>query len=247
MTSALPRSFPALGTVQVYLSTVADRGLEGLRSDFGLLRPSEQQIAQRFVFDKDRNLYAVAHALLRRVLARHAACEPDTLVFEQGSHGKPELSRTHHPALTQLRFNLSHSHDVVACAVTTSFDVGIDVEDPQRGAPLDVADRFFSPSEVRDLRSLPIDSQPSRFFEYWTLKESYIKARGLGLALPLDGFSFALSAIPSTQPIRIAFAASIADIPSDWHFQTWLHRQRYRVSVAVRSADRTPQLVCHDV
>lgn len=240
---ALPHSFPALGVVHVYLSTVAERGADGLRRDAQLLSPQEQLIAQRFVFDKDRHLYCMAHALLRRVLARHTQLDPDAIWFEQGPHGKPELSRAHHPLLTQLRFNLSHSQDVAACAVTSCFDVGIDVEDPQRGAPLDVADRFFSPSEVRELRSLPSESQPDRFFEYWTLKESYIKAKGLGLALPLDGFSFSLS---TQQPIAISFTHAIADTPSDWHFRTWLHRRRYRVSVGIQSRELTPDIVLGD-
>lgn len=240
MMTSLPRSVPELGIVHVYLSTVADRGDDGIRQDALLLSPSERQIAQRFVFDKDRKLYCMAHALLRRVLSNYTQLAPDALHFELGSHGKPALSRVHHPALTQLRFNLSHSQDVAACALTTGIDVGIDVEAPQRGAPLDVADRFFSPSEVRELRSLPTDLQASRFFEYWTLKESYIKARGLGLALPLHAFSFSL---PAQQSITISFTHEIVDTPSDWHFWTWLHRRRYQVSVAIQSRELMPNIV----
>src|SRR5690606_16766306 len=68
----------------------------------------------------------------------------------------------------------------------------VDVENVRRRAPLDVADTFFAPAEVAALRALPLEQQPQRFFEYWTLKESYIKARGLGLLIPLDQFAFHL-------------------------------------------------------
>ena len=74
--------------------------------------------------------------------------------------------------------------------MTVGRDVGVDVEHINRTLTHDVAERFFSPQEVADLRALPEDEQPVVFFDYWTLKEAYIKARGLGLALPLGQFTF---------------------------------------------------------
>jgi 4'-phosphopantetheinyl transferase len=68
--------------------------------------------------------------------------------------------------------------------------IGVDVEATHRRLAADLAERCFSPAEIRTLLALPVEMQSSRFFEYWTLKESYIKARGLGLALALDRFSF---------------------------------------------------------
>lgn len=220
------------GEVHLFAVTVADRGPDGLREDRALLDTREQQLAARFVFDKDRNLYTVAHAMLRRSLSLFAHVNPVSWCFEFGSHGRPELSRAAHPSLSQLRFNLSHSQDIAVCAVTTKFDVGIDVEKTDRVAPLDVADRFFAPSEVAALRALPDQAQSERFFQYWTLKESYIKARGLGLSLPLEQFAFE---IKERRPVRISFGEQIRDEPKDWVFETWSLRQRYQVSLGVRS------------
>jgi 4'-phosphopantetheinyl transferase len=93
--------------------------------------------------------------------------------------------------------------------------VGVDVERmDRRTETVRLAERYFAPSEVRALRALPAAEQPRRFFAYWTLKESYIKARGLGLALPLDQFAFHLD----DEAIRIAFDPRLVDNPARWRF-----------------------------
>ncbi len=102
--------------------------------------------------------------------------------------------------------------------MTRGRDIGVDVEHtPRRTEALEIADRFFSPREVRDLRALPAGEQRSRFFDYWTLKESYIKARGLGLAIPLHRFSFVLP--PAAEP-RLLLDPSLGDDAARWRF--WL-------------------------
>jgi 4'-phosphopantetheinyl transferase len=95
----------------------------------------------------------------------------------------------------------------------------------------DIAERFFSAQEVADLRALPEDEQPLVFFDYWTLKESYIKARGLGLALPLGEFTFHRSAgrAPS-----ISFAPELHDDPASWQFAQFWPTRDHRMAVAVR-------------
>lgn len=221
-----------IGTVYLVVVTVDERKCGGLHQDSELLNQQEQQLAARFVFAKDRHLYTVAHAMLRRSLSLFADVLPSAWCFEFGPQGRPELSRIAHPNLSQLRFNLSHSHGIAVCAITSGFDVGIDIEDTTRLAPLDVADHFFAPSEVATLRRLPTHSQSERFFQYWTLKESYLKARGMGLSLPLDQFAFELGDDGS---IDISFDTKIRDEPRDWYFKTWMFRQRYRMSLGVRS------------
>ena len=99
--------------------------------------------------------------------------------------------------LPDLRFNISHTDGLIACAVTIGREVGVDVEHINRHLTHDVADRFFAPREVADLQSLPDEEQQRVFFDYWTLKEAYIKARGFGLALPLGDFAFTLQSAES--------------------------------------------------
>jgi 4'-phosphopantetheinyl transferase len=95
-----------------------------------------------------------------------------------------------------LDFNLSHTTGLVACALARQAVVGVDVEHASRRVDLDgVGRRVFSAGEQATLAALPVEAQADRFFEYWTLKEAYMKARGLGFALPPA--SFELAALPA--------------------------------------------------
>jgi hypothetical protein len=111
-----------------------------------------------------------------------------------------------------LRFNISHTDGLIACAVTIGREVGVDVETRRPSLLHDVAGRHFAPREVSDLRSLPELEQDRVFFDYWTLKEAYIKARGFGLALPLGDFAFKLN--PPDAPASLV-RAGLEDDPGD--------------------------------
>ena len=109
--------------------------------------------------------------------------------------------------------------------------LGVDAENLDRAsATSDIAAHYFSPLELRALRALPLAQQRERFFAYWTLKESYIKARGLGLALPLEQFSFLLDDPPQ---IRIAFDSRLSDEPSRWRFALLSGSEQHLVAVGV--------------
>jgi len=135
--------------------------------------------------------HLAGRALLRTVLSRHAEVAPTAWRIEEDDRGKPFIAA---PAGAGLSFNLSHAGGVVVCAVTTSERrIGVDVEDLRRKvAVLKVAERFFAPAEARQLAALPPGEQIQRFYALWTLREAYLKARGLGLALPLDRLEFRL-------------------------------------------------------
>jgi 4'-phosphopantetheinyl transferase len=226
--------------VHFFSAAVAARGESGLAADRLLLDGAERARADRFVFARDRETFTVAHALLRRVLSRYAEVPPRDFCFDLGPQGRPELSAGLRSQLPPLRFNLSHTHGLAAVAVTLERDIGVDVETLARPAPLEIIDHYFAPAEVAALRALPTAEQSERFFVYWTLKEAYIKARGLGLALPLQHFAFALV---SGQPIGIHFSPELDDEPRRWSFAAWPLGDRYRAAIAVRS-DGQPIKLC---
>ncbi len=92
----------------------------------------------------------------------------------------------------------------------------MDVENVRaRDVDIQIADRYFAQEEVVALRALPREQQQQRFFEYWTLKESYIKARGLGLSLPTDRFAFGVG---EHSEIRLAIDPGLQDRPERWAF-----------------------------
>jgi 4'-phosphopantetheinyl transferase len=194
-----------------------------------ILDEEERARAARYLRPEDRVRSIAARALLRLMLSRYAPVAPSAWQFVTNRYGRPEL--VHVPAEAgDLRFNVSHTDGLVAVAVARGRDIGVDVEHIDRPLTHDIAGRFFSPAEVRDLRRASPDEQPRVFFDYWTLKESYIKARGMGLALPLAHFSFHLR---PDQPPAISFAPPLDDDPARWQFAQAWPSARHRLAVAV--------------
>jgi 4'-phosphopantetheinyl transferase len=228
-----------LGEVDFFSVRVAARGLAGLLADRALLDSDEQRRADRFLFARDRDTFIAAHALVRRALSRYVDLPPQLWQFQLGPYGRPEIADALPSGLPRLRFNLSHTHGFAVCAVTRELDLGVDVETLDRRAPLEIVDHFFAPAEVAALRGLPLAMQGDRFFVYWTLKEAYIKARGMGLALPLHQFAFVL--VPK-QPIAITFGPELTDDPASWNFASFAIGDCYRVALAVRSHGRPLRL-----
>jgi 4'-phosphopantetheinyl transferase len=193
-----------------------------------LLSTDEHERMARFVFERDRRQFLLTRALVRTTLSRYASLAPADWRFMANVHGRPEI--LDRPAgVPDLRFNLSHTDGLIACAVTIGREVGVDVEHIGRRLTHDVAGRFFAPREVRDLHALPTDEQARVFFDYWTLKEAYIKARGFGLALPLADFAFVLGDSP-----RITFEPSLKDDPATWQFAQAWPTPHHRLGLAVR-------------
>jgi 4'-phosphopantetheinyl transferase len=125
----------------------------------------------------------------REVLSRYAKVAPADWRFSRGEHGKPGLLDSPLP----LDFNLSHSGDWLACAVTAGTAVGLDIEycDPSRDL-LKLARRFFQAREIAGLQACTAAEQTVRFYDYWTLKEARIKARGQALGPGLESAGFQL-------------------------------------------------------
>jgi 4'-phosphopantetheinyl transferase len=208
-----------------------------------LLSADETQRANRFVQPADAERFVIGRVLVRTMLSRYADIAPRQWPIVVDFRGRPMLG-TRLPGTPDLRFNLSHTPGLVACAVTIGREVGIDVENTRRTVLHDVPERFFSPREVRDLRSLPRVDQEIAFFDYWTLKEAYIKARGLGLALPLGQFTFVLR---PDRPPAIEFAPELHDDPASWQFAQFWPTSDHRMAVAARRHGGDVQVVVQHV
>jgi 4'-phosphopantetheinyl transferase len=208
-----------------------------------LLTDDERRRAGRFLHAADRGRFVIGRALARTMLSRFADVPPRDWLIVIDEHGRPELADR--PAgASDLRFNLSHTDGLVVCALTIGREVGVDVEDVRRRVTHDLPERFFSTREVADLRALPPDEQDVAFFDYWTLKEAYIKARGLGLALPLGQFTFVRT--PERAP-RIGFAPELHDDPASWQFAQFWPTSHHRMAVAVRRFGGDLPIVVTDV
>ncbi len=148
---------------------------------------------ERFYFDADRQVFLTAHALQRLVLGEWAQVDPSDLQFDLLENGKPVVAAG--TSGEELHFNLSHTRGLVACAVSRTCPLGVDVEgiDAQRELG-GVARRILSATEYREWKSRSGAARVRRFFEYWTLKEAYIKALGVGLEQPLREVTLTLLA-----------------------------------------------------
>lgn len=214
--------------IHLWLTFVSDIGDKGLVTAYeSLMSAQERARYERFHFEKDRRLHLLARALVRTTLSRYADLPPQDWRFTANQHGRPEIEAS--TGLPPLRFNLAHTNGIVICGVALDRDVGVDVENHGRVAKTeDIAKRYFSTLECDDLSRLPREQRRENFFHYWALKESFIKAHGLGLSMPLGQFSFHLA---DKAPLRISFDPRLKDDPGKWQF--WLMKPTPNHSMAV--------------
>lgn len=159
------------------------------------LSPLELQTLSRFRYPKDQHTYLLAHALLRATLARYSGVEPSALTFHTNLYNKPFISLP--LTASDLHFNLSHTDGMVTLGLTRIGTVGIDVEPCVRNnTQLDIAEDVLSPEEYRDLYRISEHERYARFMRYWTLKEAFVKATGLGITSGLKNFMFDLDFDP---------------------------------------------------
>jgi 4'-phosphopantetheinyl transferase len=176
-----------------------------------LLSPEERQQHQRFIPPAKRHEFLVTRVLVRNMLGEMLGMAPEMLEFVRNEWGRPAL------ASPSIYFNVSHTEGLVVCLASTEHELGVDTERLSRAPTLlNLAPRVFAPDELRELRSLPDNEQAQRAVFLWTLKESYIKARGMGLAIPLDGFAFHFE----QGRVRLEIAPQLNDNGANWEFQT---------------------------
>ena len=218
------------GIVDLWYYFCEDIDAELLNAHEALMAPEERDRYGRFHFEHDRRLFLATRALVRTVLSNYSAVQPADWRFAVGENGKPCIAT---PALTPtIHFNLANTPGLVVCVVSVCHElIGVDVERINRQVEtIELAERYFSPPEIEKLRSLPAGEQVRQFFCYWTLKESYFKARGLGLALPLDQFSFTVE-----EPIRVEFDQRLADDATLWRFALLDASPCYLIAVGVKT------------
>lgn len=159
-----------------------------------LLSKDEQERAKRFHFAIHGKRFIAARSMLREILSLYLTIAPQDIAFTYGENEKPCLLT---PTPMALQFNLSHSENLAIYAITMHYDIGIDIEKIQDSYNADVAERFFSPQENRELQNLPSEDRCTGFYRLWSRKEAIVKATGKGLAA-LSAFSVSASDLYET-------------------------------------------------
>lgn len=197
--------------VEIAWTRAASADAKTLAACLDLLDPEERIRHDRFVFDKNKVEYLLTRGLERGVLARATGSQPKALGFRRTPLGRPELEP---PPAGGLRFNLTNTVHLVAIAVAWGRDIGVDAEPLARADQvLDVAERVFTDRERSSLAALAPEVRQARAVTLWTLKEAYIKARGMGFSLPVDQFEV-------TEEDTLRFAPTIDDDPQRWYLAT---------------------------
>jgi 4'-phosphopantetheinyl transferase len=200
-----------------------------------LLDDAERARAARFRFARHRREYLATHALARVALSYAHVLPPHAWSFSVNQYGKPSPIPE-----CGLRFNQSNSVELAVCLIArpdaaageVGAEVGVDVESFARGEGIvPLAARVFSAAERAQLDALPATERPDRALSLWTLKEAYIKARGMGLSLPLDGISFLFE---GPEAMHFEVEPGVDDDPGRWRFCRFDHAG-HRIALAVEA------------
>lgn len=182
---------------------------------------------------EDRELFLFTRAALRHALSQYADVPPGGWRFATAESGRPELATPFDEL--GLRFSVSHTPGLVACLVSHTVSGGVDVERVGRVADVSKpAAVVCSKMEREELAGLAREAARTRFYELWTLKEAYAKARGGGLRLPLSHVTFRGGGI---DPVSVCFDSPADDAPARWQFELWRPSPEHQGAVA---ASRDP-------
>lgn len=216
-------TLPATDTVHLWYAS-----LESLRLRHAelneLLDPVELERAQRFRFDADRERFILGHGLLRSLLGKYLNCDGSLVRMTRGPFGKPYLERK------DLRFSFSDTKDAIIVAFASKHEIGADIETMHRSVDYDaVSEHYFTAPEVRSIQDAGAgEGAKRRFLEFWTRKESVLKASGVGImddlrSLRVDG---------ECNTMVIAHEAFISMAAPEYHVHTWHVGADHLISLA---------------
>jgi 4'-phosphopantetheinyl transferase len=227
--------FPSPFNIDLWVWRI-DGGAEEARTYDDVLSNDEKARADRFLNPSHGYSFKIAHGRMRGILGQWIGAEPASLAFAVGPNGKPSLTGLAAPPA----FNLTHSGALAALAVADAGDIGVDIEEI-RPIRENIAERYFSVSEVAQLRALPIAEQDDAFFRCWTRKEAIVKALGDGLTMPLDRFT-----VDITTDTEAGLQASFDTEPAaSWRLLPFRPADGYHGAIAVRTKGRPITVTRH--
>ena len=183
--------------------------------------------ANGYRFQKDHDTFVVTRAVLRLLLGSYLNSDPSNLHFKYGKKGKPFLDGKH----ASIEFNVSHSGSMAIVGIADGCPLGVDVEYLKQGLDfLELAKDFFSDAEIQTLIALPEDQRSIAFYRCWTRKESFIKAKGIGLSYPLDAFSVSLD---SDDYAKLEHTRMDPTEKERWKMLSFIPKENYRAAVTI--------------
>ena len=228
-----------LGAFDVHVwAARLDQPINRIASLAQTLSTDELYRAGTFQFERHRSRFIVGREILRAILSSYLETDPQKLVFAYGSHGKPYL--TSQPEGQLLNFNLSHSNELAVLGLTRLPAIGVDVEWVHAIDDVDKPiQHFLSSRETRELAALPKEDRRSAFFNLWTRKEAWLKAKGTGLSDNLDEIE--VSFLPE-EPARLFACSGDRQAAACWSLVELRPAPEFKGAVVVES--KSLQLSC---
>jgi 4'-phosphopantetheinyl transferase len=226
-----PHGWPALARNEAHIwLAYLPSSRPVLEQAIAILSVDEQERMGRFRFETHRQRSTLTRGILRWILGHYAQTAPGQIEFIYGRHGKPAL------ASGSLCFNTSHSGDYAAFAITQSGDIGVDIEQVRGDMTRreEIARRHFASSEYEELLAVPESERTRAFFELWTRKEAFIKARGDGLFSGLQSFAVSL------RESRVVSVDGDIKAAGDWRIILFPEVPDYCGAAVVRSPASVP-------
>jgi 4'-phosphopantetheinyl transferase len=212
------RKFPQLLKGEIHLWTASlvpsPEKIERLRS---VLSPEEKKRASYFKFVREQHAYIVSQAVLRVLISAYLDIEPAEVIQVASKKGKPFL--INEPSLS---YNISNSHEICVYAFSRDAEVGIDIEKIRELPDIDqLIEKNLTSRETSYFLKNP-DHKLSLFFQFWTLKESYLKAIGEGMRLTPENLEFSLNdGNFRLRSVKYGFEAT------DWQFKGFTREGNY--------------------
>ncbi|MGA9883705.1 MAG: 4'-phosphopantetheinyl transferase superfamily protein [Candidatus Acidiferrales bacterium] len=219
----------ALGHEEVHVWKASlEQPVAAVESLASSLSMDERERAARFKFERDRTNYIAGRGILRKLLGAYVGLPASRLEFDYAAREKPAL-RTE----PEIHFNLAHTRRVALYAFARNREVGADLEQIQPALAADeIANAHFSPRELAAWRSMPDSVKAEEFFSYWTCKEAYAKATGLGLGMPLESFEVSLNESGAGRIVS-------GEVDTGWQVLTFLAAESHPAALVYRGAPCT--------
>lgn len=220
--------FPPLVKGDIHLWTVSlDASKVQIERILSVLSPEEKKKASYYKFELVQHKYIVTQAVLKMLLSDYLDIKPADINLGVHKKGKPYLIND-----DSLFFNISNSHSICVYAFSRDAEVGIDIERIRDLPDIDLLiEKNLTPREKKYFQKNP-DDKLTRFFQFWTFKESYLKAIGEGMRLTPENLEFSLE----DGTIKLQSANYGIDT-ADWQFKGFTRMENYTGALAYTGKD----------
>lgn len=181
----------------------------------------------KFVFRKDKLRALISEILLRTILVKDFGISDTNVKVGENKYGKPYIE-----GYKDCNFNISHSGDFVVCAIDSK-PIGVDIEQIVDTDYKSIIEVFFQEDDVNFILNGDANQQINRFYEIWTLKESYTKAEGMGLSIPLNSFGFKIN----DETIKLV------NSDKEYDFKIYDSFSGYKMAVCSQNKQITDQII----